>query len=124
MSSSTTARYTHLIYRLSSSSPLLSLLSLSLSLPLFLSLFVSSSQRYPSLGFSLSLSLSPSLPPRYVSMSIMRVGVLARCIRACKYVKHVRTRRCTCTVVLDARRSMEEECSCGGTRYTPQGIAN
>lgn len=48
------------------------------------------------LTLSISLTLSPSplplpstfVPPRYVPTRIMRVGVLARCIRACTYVKH------------------------------------
>lgn len=72
MSSSTTARYTHLIYRLSSSPfpPGFSLyICLSLSFTRLFSLVT--------IRISLSLSLSIFAPPRYVPMNIMRVGVLA-----------------------------------------------
>jgi len=73
-----------------------------------LSLSTLSFTRHPFLArisLSLSLSLSVFAPPRYVSTSIMRVGVLTWCIRACKYVKHVCAGRYA--VVLDARCSVD-----------------
>lgn len=101
-SSSTTARYTHLIYRLSS------------SLPPFLFLSSCLFQRYSSLGSS------PSLHVNYFSLS-SSLHLFALCANAhyarwCisigasvrgTYVKHVRAGRGT--VVLNARRPMDGE---------------
>lgn len=106
-SSSTTARYTHLIYRLSSSlppSPLLVSFFLSLSAVFFPRLFSFSPRE-------LFFSLFVLTPFRVVYLRALCALVYQhRCIGASvrgTYVKHVRAGRGT--VVLNARRPMDGE---------------